>query len=144
VLVSPEPAGANCQVGGTRIEIGIDDDRDGVLDVPDEVDQTSFICTPPDPNFGQFLPTQTVRGATLTCASTAMGSGLTICDTPLLNGLEILDGLAEATVICATFDAVPFSSTSNSPASSQQVFWDGTRWTVGTASGVFISIACEL
>jgi hypothetical protein len=144
VRVSAEPPGANCAIGGTKIEIGIDDDRDGVLDVPDEVDETSYICTPPDPNFGQFLSTQVVRGGILTCASTATGAGLTMCSDPLLNGLEIFDGLAEAATICSTFGATPFDQTSAGPVGSQQVFWNGTNWAVGTASNVFIAITCEL
>jgi hypothetical protein len=67
-----------------------------------------------------------------------------MCSEPLLNGLEIFDGLAEATTICSTFGATPFNETSDTPTGPQQVFWNGTNWAVGTASGVFIAITCEL
>src|SRR5690606_25724586 len=40
---SPEPAGPNCPNGGTKLEFGLDDDGDGVLD-PAEVDSTSYVC----------------------------------------------------------------------------------------------------
>jgi MYXO-CTERM domain-containing protein len=43
VKQSPEPAGTHCPNGGVKIESGIDDDGDLVLD-PAEVDQTSYVC----------------------------------------------------------------------------------------------------
>ncbi|MEM6370342.1 MAG: Ig domain-containing protein [Myxococcota bacterium] len=41
--VNDEPAGANCANGGRRIDTGIDDDQDGILDAV-EIDSTSFVC----------------------------------------------------------------------------------------------------
>lgn len=41
---SEEPAGANCENGGERIDAGVDDDGDGTLDDA-EVDSTTYICT---------------------------------------------------------------------------------------------------
>ena len=46
VEVNEEPAGVNCADGGVRIESGVDDDGDGVLD-PGEIDDTSFVCDAP-------------------------------------------------------------------------------------------------
>ncbi len=43
VTTTEEPAGDNCATGGVRVEAGVDDDRDGVLD-PEEVDATEYIC----------------------------------------------------------------------------------------------------
>jgi len=43
VVVTPEPAGANCSKGGQRIDYGIDDDSSGTLD-PAEIDGTSYVC----------------------------------------------------------------------------------------------------
>ncbi len=43
VRVTAEPAGANCSVGGTKIETGLDADVDGVLD-PLEIAQTRYVC----------------------------------------------------------------------------------------------------
>ena len=42
---SPEPAGANCADGGTKVEVGLDTNGNGVLD-PSEVNQsaTTYIC----------------------------------------------------------------------------------------------------
>lgn len=44
VSLSDEPAGENCASGGTRIDAGLDDDGDGVLD-PEEVDSTAYACS---------------------------------------------------------------------------------------------------
>ncbi|MCK6547224.1 putative Ig domain-containing protein [Myxococcota bacterium] len=43
VAASDEPAGASCAAGGTRIDVGIDTNRNGTLDAS-EVTQTSFVC----------------------------------------------------------------------------------------------------
>ena len=43
VATRDEPIGTNCELGGTAILVGTDDDDDGVLD-PEEVTSTSFVC----------------------------------------------------------------------------------------------------
>jgi hypothetical protein len=44
--VTPEPAGANCPTGGTKIDAGPDSNGNGVLDVA-EVSTTSYVCSGP-------------------------------------------------------------------------------------------------
>ena len=41
--VTPEPAGANCTVGGQRIDVGIDTNGDGTLEAG-EIQQTAYVC----------------------------------------------------------------------------------------------------
>ncbi len=43
VAVTPEPAGANCSGGGSRIDSGTDADDDGELD-PGEIETTEYVC----------------------------------------------------------------------------------------------------
>jgi ELWxxDGT repeat protein len=43
IVSSAEPSGSNCANGGTRVETGIDDDRNGFLS-PTEVDAVVFVC----------------------------------------------------------------------------------------------------
>ncbi len=43
VRETPVPSGAECPAGGTRVEVGIDDDRDGVLDDA-EVESATVVC----------------------------------------------------------------------------------------------------
>jgi MYXO-CTERM domain-containing protein len=47
VSTTDEPAGDNCENGGTRIDVGIDDNDNGTLDT-DEVDQTTYVCNGTD------------------------------------------------------------------------------------------------
>ena len=42
VSMTPESAGSNCANGGTRIDVGVDDNSNGVL--PSEIDQTQYVC----------------------------------------------------------------------------------------------------
>jgi len=44
VMVTDEPAGVNCAIGGIKIDVGLDDNRDGELAIPQEVDNTSYVC----------------------------------------------------------------------------------------------------
>jgi ELWxxDGT repeat protein len=43
VISTSEPSGNNCANGGIRVDIGVDDSADGVLD-PTEVNQTQYVC----------------------------------------------------------------------------------------------------
>ncbi|MDF2693439.1 MAG: uncharacterized protein K0S65_1822 [Labilithrix sp.] len=43
VLTTPEPSGPRCASGGTKVDIGTDTNRNGVLD-PAEIDSTFYIC----------------------------------------------------------------------------------------------------
>lgn len=52
IRVSNEPAGANCPNGGLKIESGIDDNGNGVLNVPGEVDATAYVCNGSDGSDG--------------------------------------------------------------------------------------------
>lgn len=50
VDLNVEPAGVNCQFGGVRVDTGIDDNGDGILQA-NEIDDTNFICNDdPDNN----------------------------------------------------------------------------------------------
>ena len=42
-IVSAEPAGTQCSQGGQRLDIGIDDNDDGILQAG-EIDQTGYVC----------------------------------------------------------------------------------------------------
>ena len=42
-FMTPESAGTNCANGGTRIDVGVDDNSNGVLEAS-EIDQTQYVC----------------------------------------------------------------------------------------------------
>ena len=43
VSMTPESAGSNCANGGARIDVGVDDNSNGVLEAS-EIDQTQYVC----------------------------------------------------------------------------------------------------
>ena len=43
VATSTELPGSNCANGGTRIDVGLDEDSDGILEL-DEIEQTQYVC----------------------------------------------------------------------------------------------------
>jgi hypothetical protein len=44
IKVTKEPPGLNCPAGGDRIDVGIDNDGDGILQ-PGEIAQTAYVCS---------------------------------------------------------------------------------------------------
>ena len=44
IRTTPEPAGANCAAGGLRVQVGLDTNRDGVLQAS-EVTSTDYVCS---------------------------------------------------------------------------------------------------
>lgn len=46
VTMTPEPLGTHCVAGGTRVNVGLDADGNGALDV-EEVSSTTYICNGP-------------------------------------------------------------------------------------------------
>jgi hypothetical protein len=76
VATSDEPPGDNCAEGGTRVDSGIDDDADGVLDA-EEIDATEYVCQGASPD----APKVWSGDAVISTAS----------------DLELLDGYVEVT-----------------------------------------------
>jgi len=56
VSVVDEPAGANCESAGKKIEYGADKSGDGKLD-PDEIEGTQYLCNGADGAARRPLPT---------------------------------------------------------------------------------------
>lgn len=73
VRLEDEPAGSNCPYGGTQIQTGVDDDRDGQLD-PSEIDDVAYSCT--------------VRAALAVVASEGPGGNCPGGGTRLQNGVD--------------------------------------------------------
>lgn len=77
VRTDAEPVGSSCPLGGTRIETGIDANRNGVLD-PGEVDpaQTTYVCVLGLPG-GAVAPSTGIH-VQLKAVSTAPGAPVTV------------------------------------------------------------------
>lgn len=85
--------GGNCAFGGVRIETGLDDNGDGVLASPGEVDYTQYVCNGADGQDSEnaglnslIETTQEPEGANCTYGGIRIDSGT---DT---NGNGVLDG----------------------------------------------------
>lgn len=83
--LTAEPAGLICTSGGQRIDTGLDDDRDGVLDAA-EIDQTSYVCSN---NVATLYATET-RGDLCLHGGTLLKSGLDTNDNDILDAGEVL------------------------------------------------------
>lgn len=55
VNITEEPPGANCPNGGNKIDIGSDENNNGILDI-DEIDQSFFACNGEEGQPGQMGP----------------------------------------------------------------------------------------
>ncbi len=86
--VTAEPAGANCETGGVRIEVGTDDNGNGSLD-SNEIESTSYICNGIDGT--NTLVTVTTEPAGTNCANggTRIDSGLDADADGVLDAAEV-------------------------------------------------------
>ena len=86
------------------------------------------------PPVGAFTPTQLVRSAILTCATSTSGGGLTTCTGLKLNGVDVRIAVAEAQRICLTVTGAGFASASGGGnASTPHFIWNGTNWALSSA-----------
>lgn len=76
IKVTEEPAGANCSSGGQKIEVGLDQNGNGTLDVS-EIDGalTTFICSD-GANQGPFQALDIELGYNFACAVTTTGGAM--------------------------------------------------------------------
>lgn len=56
---TPEPAGANCENGGIKIDTGLDDDGSGILEAA-EIDDTVYVCNGADADISALCLLNTV------------------------------------------------------------------------------------
>lgn len=68
VVTATEAAGENCAAGGLKVEVGADDNGNGILDA-DEVESTDYVCSGVDGTAGQeTLITTSLEEAGANCA----------------------------------------------------------------------------
>ncbi|MEO1338062.1 MAG: hypothetical protein AAFV29_20630, partial [Myxococcota bacterium] len=94
LLATDEPAGANCILGGTRLDSGIDLDRSNALE-PDEITETAFVC---DPVRTVVRVTAELTGTSTTCASggSRVETGLDVDGDSVLDDDEV----AQVAIVC--------------------------------------------
>jgi hypothetical protein len=88
---------------------------------------------------GQFLPSQIVKGALLTCTSVSLTSTVASCGGVKLNGIDIAVDFVEAeTTICAAITGTGSASSniSSGGASDPHYIWNGSVWAPQAGSSV--------
>jgi len=144
--VTAEAAGANCTNGGQRLDIGLDDDADGILDA-EEIDATRYVCNGAPGSDGQdgtsgtdglaTLATVTAEAAGANCANGGQRLDIGIDD----DSDTVLDAgeIDYTSYVCNGADgASDWSQLSNVPDFKSAAFAD-----VGnTAGDIPVFVAC--
>jgi hypothetical protein len=98
------------------------------------------------PPIDRFTPTQIVRGAILTCASTRTDSIVTVCEGMRLNGLEVLYDLPEAHEICIAVSGDGARQLSTDALAAVPYFiWNGSNWALDSTRDVrMATLTCNV
>jgi len=134
LATTAEPAGANCGAGGTLVRVGLDANRNGVLDAGEvNAAQSRYVCNgapaPSVPANGNFTAMQYIDGYILTCDAAHL-SGDNQCFNARLNGLPIKADLDSRARLCGMIGQSGFGFVGVSSASNQYYQWNGGtgRW----------------
>ena len=88
INITSEPAGANCEAGGQKIEHGLDDDGDGTLEAG-EVDGTVYVCNGSDGLTSLIAMADEPPGANCQYGGTKITSGIDDNDNGTLEAGEV-------------------------------------------------------
>lgn len=133
-IVTPEPAGVNCQNGGNKIDVGTDDNGDNILQAL-EIDFTYFVCngdsgTAVGDDWGNQVVT--TQGSNISGdGTTANPLTVTNNDNDSTNELQDLS-IAGNTINITNGTGITLSSTT--PTTNQVLTWNGTAWTAQNAT----------
>jgi CSLREA domain-containing protein len=139
ILSTPEPVGANCLYGGSRLDLGEDTDFDGALNAG-ELASTAYLCNPEPPTDGStsLIRVVAVGVGDATCAEGGQlllsgldnGDGNGVADNGVLHDDEVdgiptwvcngLTGIAGSTSLIRV-ESVPVGDAS-CPGGGQEIF----------------------
>lgn len=133
-IVTPEPAGANCQNGGNKIDVGTDDNGDNILQAL-EIDYTYFVCngdsgTAAGDDWGSQVVA--IQGSNISGDGTT-ANPLTVInnDNDSTNELQDLS-ITGNTINISNGTGISLSPTT--PTTNQVLTWNGTAWTAQNAT----------
>lgn len=133
-IVTPEPAGANCQNGGNKIDVGTDDNGDNILQAL-EIDFTYFVC---NGDSGTAVGDDWGNQVVVTQGSNISGDGTTANPLTVINNdndstNELQDlSIAGNTINISNGTGISLSPTT--PTTNQVLTWNGTAWTAQNAT----------
>lgn len=88
----------------------------------------------PEPVFGQFLASQIVKGAVLTCTSVTSTATTSVCNGMKVNGLDVRLAPVEANVICGAVTGRGYNTASGLGVVPQYISWTAGNWAMVSAS----------
>jgi len=129
VSMTPESAGSNCANGGTRIDVGVDDNSNGVLEAT-EIDQTQYVCDGGSSN-NTMLTSISSPPANMGCdaGGRVVSHGLDNGDGggTYANGVLETGEIDSSTTFCSRF-AIEMLKDINSGSSKQFSLLPHSRW----------------
>jgi hypothetical protein len=89
-----------------------------------------------EPVLGQFLSSQIVKSALLTCSGVSAAATTVTCTGAKLNGMDIRLATTEVNIVCNAVTGQGFSIASGSGVVDPTLTWNGTTWALsaGTSS----------
>lgn len=134
LATTTEPAGTNCAAGGTLVRVGLDSNRNGVLDAGEvNASQNRYVCNgapaPTVPPNGNFVAMQYLDGYILTCDAGHI-AGDNQCFNARLNGLPINSDLNSRAKLCGMIGQSGYGFVGVSATSTTYYQWNGGagRW----------------
>lgn len=88
----------------------------------------------PEPVLGQFLASQIVKGAVVTCTTFTVAGSTSECRGMKLNGVDARLAPTEANVICNAITGKGYNTASGMGVVSQYIGWTNGAWTLANAS----------
>jgi hypothetical protein len=130
LATSTEPAGSNCAAGGTLVRVGLDANRNGLLDGGEvNAAQNRYVCNgtpaPSVPPNGNFTAMQYIGGYILTCDAGHISGG-NQCFNARLNGLPISADLDSRARLCGMIGQSGFGFVGVSVSSNTYYQWNGS------------------
>jgi hypothetical protein len=97
-----------------------------------------------EPVFGQFLTSQIVKGAVLSCASVASATTTVSCSGMKVNGIDVRLSPVEANVICGAITGRGYNTANGMGVVSQHLAWTNGNWSlVSTTASPMSNITCN-
>ena len=98
----------------------------------------------PEPVFGQFLASQIVKGAVLTCASMTTAGTTSVCNGLKVNGLDVYLGPTEANLICSAVTGKGYNNASGMGVVPQHMAWRSGSWSfVPSSASPMSNLTCN-
>ena len=88
----------------------------------------------PEPVLGQFMPSQIVKGAVVSCASVGTQATTATCTGMKVNGVDARLAPVEANVICGAITGKGYVTANGLGSTSSFVSWSSSSWTLGTGT----------